>query len=148
MRVSDCLAALKKSNLSVNISGFTAKEAGEAFCTACRYDKSFDGQNISKELIGKMLSSTWPSVSKSVLGGIQHIVSVDNGANYAELWYKGGSWYTLTGADLKKSHDWDSFGMVTGITKGMGINEAMPRFLEAVFGPLTAKAEVPCPCGK
>lgn len=144
-RVNDCLAALKKSNLEVVMKGFTSKEAGEAFCTACRYDKSFDG-NITKELIGKMLTAQWPTVSKSVLGGIDHVISVDNGANYAELWYKGGNWYTLTGADLKKSKDWDSFGMVTGITKGMGINEAMPRFLEAVFGPLT-KSEKPCPCG-
>lgn len=147
MRVNDCLASLKKSNLEVQIPGFTAKEAGEAFCNACRYDKSFDG-NISKELIGKMLSPMWPSVAKSVLGGIQHVISVDNGASYAELWYKGGNWYTLTGADLKKSQDWDSFSMVRGITKGMSMNDAVPRFLEALFGPLTAKAEVPCPCGK
>ena len=145
--VSECLAALKKSNLSVTIPGFTAKEAGEAFCTVCRYDKSFDG-NITKDLIQKTLTTRWPSISKSVLGGIQHIVAVDNGANYAELWAKGGNWYAVTGAELAKGDTKLQYFAISGVTKGMPLQEVAPRFVEAVFGPLNLSKSAPCPCNQ
>src|SRR6476659_5216173 len=126
MKTSECSEALRKSNLSVEITGFTKAESEAAFCTVCRYDKSFNG-DITKGLIGTILSTAYPSVSKSVLGGISHVVSVDNGAYYAELWYKGGSWYAVTGAELKKATTKVEYYEIPGITKGMSLPDAAVR---------------------
>lgn len=145
MKISQCQEALKKSNISVEIPGFTKAETAEAFCTVCRYDKSFDG-NITKSLIQRTLTTAFPSVSKSVLGGIQHVVSVDNGAYYAELWYKGGSWYAVTGAELKKSTSKVEYYEIQGITKGMSLPDATIRFAEAIFGPSSVVKAAPCNC--
>lgn len=145
--MNECQKSLQKSNITVEIPGFTAKEASDAFCLVCSYDKSYDPKaGVSKELVGKALGSRWPGLTKSVLGGIQHVISVDNAAAYAELWYKGGNWYAVTGADLKKSLGLSGgFYQIAGITKGMKLEKALPIFIETFFGKMTSKA-APCPC--
>lgn len=143
--MDECQEALRKSNLNVEIFGFTKSEAAEAFCTVCRYDKSYDG-NINKALIQRTLTTAFPSVAKSVLGGITHCISVDNGAYYAELWHKGGSWYAVTGADLKKSAPKVEYYEIEGITKGMSLADASIRFAEAIFGPSNVVKAAPCNC--
>jgi len=69
--------------------------------------------------------SVWPRLNKAAEGGIQHLVSVDNGAYYAELWGRGGSYYAVTGAGVYQ---------MPGLAKGAKLEEALDVFLEKVVG--------------
>lgn len=69
--------------------------------------------------------SVWPRLSKAAEGGIQHVVSADNGAYYAELWGRDGSYYAVTGAGIYQ---------MPGLEKGAKLEEALDVFLEKVVG--------------
>ncbi len=146
MNRKELLQALQKSNLAVQIPGFSQAEATEAFYHI--YNLSGDAVDLKTSLT-KALSSKWPGLEKSVLGGIQHVISADNGAYYAELWNKGGSWYAVTGAELQKAYDLDgAFYAIKGITKSMKLSDVVPRFLDTFgFNDMKlSKGEVAKPC--
>jgi len=70
--------------------------------------------------------SVWPRLDKAAEGGIQHFVSADNGAYYAELWGRDdGSYYAVTGAGIYQ---------MPGLAKGAKLEEALDVFLEKVVG--------------
>jgi len=69
--------------------------------------------------------TVWPRLSKAAEGGIQHLVSADNGAYYAELWGRDGSYYAVTGAGIYQ---------MPGLEKGAKLEEALDVFLEKVVG--------------
>ena len=59
---------------------------------------------------------------KGAVGGLEHVVSVDNGAYYMELWRSGeneGNYYATTGAAIKP---------LPGLAKGARLDEALDRF--------------------
>lgn len=70
------------------------------------------------------IESAWPRLDKAAEGGIQHIVSADNGAYYAELWGRDdGSYYAVTGAGIYQ---------MPGLAKSAKLEEALDVFLEKV----------------
>ena len=70
------------------------------------------------------IESAWPRLDKAAEGGIQHLVSADNGAYYAELWGRDdGSYYAVTGAGVYQ---------MPGLAKGAKLEEALDVFLEKV----------------
>lgn len=146
--MATCSDTVQKTN--VVITGFSKAESAEAICNAYRYNKAAD-RPLTSALLGEItrsvLSDKFGDLNKSVLGGMQHVVSVDNAAGYAELWYKGGSWYAVTDAALSKALTGKATEMiweVPGIVKGMKLDEASVRFMEAVFGP--ANVQKGCGC--
>jgi hypothetical protein len=73
---------------------------------------------------GSAFTPRWGNIGKAVRGGIQHVVSADSGAYYAELWSSGvgkdANWYAVTGAGIHE---------VEGIKKGMPLSDALRIFL-------------------
>lgn len=84
------------------------------------------------DYLTEITTSAWPTISKAVSGGLEHVISVDNGANYAELFHRGGSWYAVTGA-LRKSGEleWNDISAMQGVSKNMSITEVVPIFLKS-----------------
>lgn len=154
MSVKDWTKALFNNNLSLSIPGFTTKETSEAFGLMADYLYKADdiSANGLKELVTKTLTTDFSGIEKSVLGGIQHVISADNGAYGAELWTKGGSWYAVTGASLAKATGVEAgIHQIPGISKGMRLTEAVPVFMETLFGEVRLSKggeKAPCPCGK
>jgi len=130
------------SRPDLQIPGFTPAESefvlGFVYNAVMPIAKSFGVE--SDEILSGMRQTEFPQLSKSVFGGLQHVVSVDNAANYVELWRQGGNWYAVTGA-IQKSQvaDWDSINLIPGVSKGMRISEVMPLFL---------KSSLDCKCNK
>jgi len=117
------------------IPGFTEKESSIVFDQI----RQING-NLAKSVgmteqqwAGEIRTSAWPTISKAVSGGLQHVISVDNGANYAELWHRAGNWYAVTGAIEKSGDvgDWQFIDAIGGVNKGMSITEVVPLFLKA-----------------
>lgn len=151
MSVKEWQKALQSNQLSLSIPGFTNKETSEAFGLMADYLYKADdiSANDLKALVTKTLTTNYSGLEKSVLGGIQHVIAVDNGSYNAELWYKGGNWYAVTGAALQKATGVESgVHMIPGITKGMSITKAVPVFMETLFGDFQLKKgdEKPCNC--
>lgn len=149
----NCVDALVKSGSFPEVPGFSKSESAAAVCGACRYSKGYDERvGPTPAAIAKARTTQWPNLSKSVMGGLQHMVSVDNAAGYAELWFQGGSWYAVTDAKLSRAFDSGATKSgiyeVAGITKGMRAGEATTRFLEATFGPLRLAKSGGCGCGR
>lgn len=147
--MSTCTDRLQRAG--VEISGFNKADVATAVCAASRYCKSYaPGSTDIRPLLKTILGSQFGDrLSKAVTGGLQHVISVDNAAGYAELWYKGGSWYAVTGASLDKSTSQVEKGgiyEIAGVTKGMPLAEASVRFLEAVYGP--SRFDKGCGCGR
>ena len=130
MRLSKCTAAL----VGVGITGKAGRTAGEtasAVCLAAQVHVDYDkAVGVTPELVGKIFSTRWAGLVKSVEGGISHFVSVDNGGYYAELWSKGENWYAVTGAkeDKQQGGIWE----IPGVVQGMGARDVVPLFLMAV----------------
>lgn len=109
----------------------TLSKAGAAYVLH-QVARATPGGRVSKALAvgdvvtayGSAFTPRWSRIGKAVRGGIQHVVSADNGAYYAELWSSGvgkdANWYAVTGAGIHE---------VEGITKGMPLSEALSRFL-------------------
>ncbi len=70
----------------------------------------------------------YPHLYKGAVGGIEHVISVDNGAYYMEMWRDGSeTYYATTGAAIKP---------LPGLAKGARLDEALDRFFH-----LMAKVE-------
>lgn len=144
------ISDIVKGDQSLVAPGFSPQETATAIAKAVEY--SVAGQDLA-DSVRKARTTRWPNLSKAVEGGMQHIISVDNAAGYAELWHKGGSWYAVTGAELsgqaiRKSEDGGHGGIyqIPKVTKGMDIGYAASRFASAVFGPIPLK-KGGCNCG-
>ena len=92
------------------------------------------------EAVMQLRRTRWPEYIAGEGMGLRHFISVDNGANYWELWHEGGNWYAVTGADrdgraLYKAEGQPMSQPVAGVIKGMGIDEVLPRFLRTYAGP-------------
>ena len=62
----------------------------------------------------------YPHLYKGAVGGIEHVISVDNGAYYMEMWRDGSeTYYATTGAAIKP---------LPGLAKGARLDEALDRF--------------------
>ncbi|KKL86280.1 hypothetical protein LCGC14_1946330 [marine sediment metagenome] len=62
----------------------------------------------------------YPHLYKGAVGGLEHVVSVDNGAYYMEMWRDGSeTYYATTGAAIKP---------LPGLAKGARLDEALDRF--------------------
>lgn len=125
------------SRTDLQIPGFTMEES--TFAIKSAYDAMAPMAKSlkfpSEELLKNIRTSEWPTLSKSVVGGLQHVISVENGANYMELWRQGGNWYAVTGAgqlDKGEIGDWKDINFISGVTKGMSIREVVPLFLKAM----------------
>lgn len=144
-----CLAFLK-SRSDLSIPGYTLVESARAICRSIDY---LDQNHAIDKAVEIVRTSHWPGLNKAVEGGMQHVISVDNAASYAELWSKGGNWYAVTGAtmpgdtSLKKAKG-NAIYEVPGLTKGMGLEEASARFLNKLFGAPAAKKAGCAPCGR
>ena len=140
----ECLEVLK-AEPRLQVPGFTLRETAQAICRALDFMPA--GSKIDQAVMAAR-TTVWPDVAKAGPGGLQHVVSVDNGANYAELWYKGGNWYAVTGAvDPKVSKaiqpgrilvppmtdKWGGIYEIPSLFCGDGINRAVGEFLTAVF---------------
>ena len=67
-----------------------------------------------------------PWLYKGAVGGLEHVISADNGGAYIELWRDGtGSYYATTGAKITQ---------MPGLAKGAKLDEALDKFFA-----LTAK---------
>lgn len=146
------IAQLVKNNPSLVVPGFSQQETVGALVKAVDYLAAAPQGLV--EALKKARSTRWPDLSKAVDGGMQHVISVDNAAGYAELWHKGGNWYAVTGAELpgpslKKavtSNEPGGIYQIPKITKGMDIGHATSRFASALFGPIPLK-KGGCNCG-
>jgi hypothetical protein len=123
MNVNKCVELLKAASLD-EAPGRTLNETATSLCLAAQVHKAAAG-GLTPEALLDMQTSRWPSLNKAIDGGFQHLISVDNGAVYAELWSKGDSWYAVTDAGIN---------LAAGIRKGMDARDATPLFLKAVFG--------------
>lgn len=149
--MSNCNDLLKSMpEVLSNDAGFSMSEMARTLCRAVAYSPD----TSSPQTFAKARASFWPDISKSIEGGAQHVFSADNGSIYAELWYKGGSWYAMTGADpngdpsFKKSDPWAPYE-IKGVYKGMALEEASARFLSTVFTSRLVKAPAGgCGCNK
>lgn len=130
----DC-GPLLEAHPDLSLPGFTKRESADALCAAANVANP--DRPLTPRLARAMRTTRWPGLSKAVVGGITHLVSVDNAANYAELWYRGGSYYAVTGAELVRSADGgvqSGIYQIGGVTRGAPLTKAMPAFLEAAFG--------------
>jgi hypothetical protein len=91
---------------------------------AASMHKSAVENGLTAEVLLELRTSRFPMLTKTVEGGFKHMISVDSGAVYAELWSKGDNWYAVTDAAIN---------LVKGIRKGMDARDAVPLFLKAVF---------------
>lgn len=146
------IASIIKGSQSLVIPGFSQQETASAVLRAIEYTAGQAGSSLA-EAVRKARSTRWPDLTKAVEGGMQHVISVDNAAGYAELWHSGGSWYAVTGAELsgealRKSEDGGRGGIyqIPKVTKGMDIGRASIRFASALFGPIPLK-KGGCNCG-
>lgn len=145
--MSNCAVNLAKAGLS--LADFDKSDSSYAACRAAAYCAGYSPENAEAVVHQVVMKSRFGDrLEKAVQGGLRHVLSVDNAANYAELWYKGGSWYAVTGATKDENGETVKKGgiyEIAGISKGMPLREASSRFLEAVFGPMgVAKG---CGCG-
>lgn len=145
------ISDIVKGDQSLVAPGFSPQETISAVTKALEYSGA--GEDLAAS-VRKARTTRWPDLSKAVDGGMEHIISVDNAAGYAELWHKGGSWYAVTGAELpgvtvNKSVDGKGHGgiyQIPKVTKGMEIGYAASRFASALFGPIPLK-KGGCNCG-
>lgn len=134
----------------VKIPGLSRSESASLVCRALDY---YDPSVPLEKAVREIRRTAWPDIERSVSGGLQHYISVDNGASYAELWGRGGSWYAVTGAPspsgetFMKSARWDGIYEIPGVFKGMPAEEAAARFLDRLFSPPLARGHGGCNCG-
>jgi hypothetical protein len=72
-------------------------------------------------------TTRFPTLYKGAVGGLEHVISVDNGGAYFELWREGENWYATTGAAIKE---------LPGLMKGAKLDEALDQFFK-----LTSKVQ-------
>lgn len=132
--LNKCVDALKSIGVTSK-AGRTEQETVTAVCLAAKAHVDYDESvGITPTIVGKMFSTRWSRLNKSVEGGITHFLSVDNGAAYAELWSRGENWYSVTGATRDKEDKRQDGGVweIPGVVRGMGAQDAVPLFLDAL----------------
>ena len=153
----NCLSLLK-ADPGLSIPGFSIGESARTICRAMDYSST---SGSLQDRVSSSRRSMWPTLGKAVEGGLQHVISVDNAAGYAELWAKGGNWYAVTGAALPTDEKVTKSSngvplMKTGspsiyevptLYKGMDLEEASARFLKSIFASPTANSSDCKPCG-
>ncbi|KKL73469.1 hypothetical protein LCGC14_2074640, partial [marine sediment metagenome] len=93
-------------------------------------DKTREWSDRFGSILRASAKTQYPHLYKGAVGGIEHVISVDNGAYYMELWRSGendGNYYATTGAAIKP---------LPGLAKGARLDEALDRFFH-----LMAKVE-------
>ena len=123
MNINKCTELLEAAGTEP-LPGRTPDESSAALCMAASVHQSALKNGLTPEVLLELRTSRFSKLSKTVEGGFKHMISVDNGALYAELWSKGDSWYAVTDAAIS---------LVAGIHKGMDARDAVPQFLKAVF---------------
>ena len=131
--LNKCIDALRSIGVTSK-AGRTEEETVAAVCLAAKSHADYDESvGITPTIIGKMFSTRWAGLNKSIEGGITHFLSVDNAAAYAELWSRGENWYAVTGA-TKDKEDKGQGGVwqIPGVIKGMVAQDVVPLFLTAL----------------
>ncbi len=91
-------------------------------------DKTKDWSDRFGSVLRASAETQYPHLYKGAVGGIEHVISVDNGAYYMEMWRDGSdNYYATTGAAIKP---------LPGLAKGARLDEALDRFFH-----LMAKVE-------
>jgi hypothetical protein len=85
-------------------------------------DKTREWSDRYGHILKASAQTQFPWLYKGAVGGIEHVISVDNGAYHMELWRSGeneGNYYATTGAAIKP---------LPGLAKGARLDEALDRF--------------------
>lgn len=83
-------------------------------------DKTREWSNRFGSVLKASAKTQYPQLYKGAVGGIEHVISVDNGAFYMEMWRDGkDNYYATTGAAIKP---------LPGLAKGARLDEALDRF--------------------
>ncbi len=83
-------------------------------------DKTKEWSERFGHLLKASPTTRFSHLYKGAVGGLEHVVSVDNGGSYMELWRTGESeYYATTGAAIKP---------LPGLAKGARLDEALDRF--------------------
>lgn len=91
-------------------------------------DKAAEWSERYGNILRASAETQFPHLYKGAVGGMEHVISVDNGGNYLELWRQGDEgYYATTGAFIKP---------LPGLAKGARLDEALDRFFH-----LMAKVE-------
>lgn len=148
MSINKCVDALRSVGITGK-AGRTDQETATAVCLAASYDVDYNpATGVTPTLVGKMLTSKMSDLSKAVQGGINHFLSVDNGAYHAELWSQGDNWYAATMASKSQR---DGIWLIPGVIKGMPVQDVVPVFVKALskgaLGGADVKKSGGCGCG-
>lgn len=97
-------------------------------------EKALDWALRYGDVLSVSPSTKFPNMAiKGAVGGIEHVISVDNGAYYMELWRDGsGSYYVTTGAKVVQ---------MPGLAKGARLDDALDRFFRLMAKKARAGAQ-------
>ncbi len=135
-------AAISSGRLSEAATSYGQERIARAMCAAAKF---LNRSAEDARTFDALRKSRWPHAAEHVEGGLEHVVSVDNGASYAELWARGdGNWYVLTEPvpttavrkDAVERVLGASIWEIPGVYKGMDLDRVMPRFLARSFGSI------------
>ena len=83
-------------------------------------DKTREWSDRFGSVLRASAQTQYPHLYKGAVGGIEHVISIDNGAFYMEMWRDGSeTYYATTGAAIKP---------LPGLAKGARLDEALDRF--------------------
>lgn len=83
-------------------------------------DKTKEWSERFGQILKASAATQFPHLYKGAVGGLEHVISVDNGGSYMEMWRDGGDqYYATTGAAIKP---------LPGLAKGARLDEALDRF--------------------
>lgn len=83
-------------------------------------DKTKEWSERFGHVLRASAETQFPHLYKGAVGGLEHVISVDNGGSYMEMWRDGGDqYYATTGAAIKP---------LPGLAKGARLDEALDRF--------------------
>jgi len=130
--LNSCIEKVRGLPNYASAPGFPEQDYASALCFAIMADDSYNPEvGITANMLAKVQTSRWPYVGKAVFGGMKHLVSVDNGGNYAELWHSGENWYAVTGRENKV---WgEGIHQVEGIRRGATAHRATITFIRRAF---------------
>ncbi|KKM25373.1 hypothetical protein LCGC14_1595530, partial [marine sediment metagenome] len=83
-------------------------------------DKTREWSDRFGSVLRASAKTQYAHLYKGAVGGIEHVISVDNGSYYMEMWRDGSeTYYATTGAAIKP---------LPGLAKGARLDEALDRF--------------------
>lgn len=98
-------------------------------------DKSREWSERFGSTLRASAETQYPHLYKGAVGGIEHVISVDNGAYYMEMWRDSGDqYYATTGAAIKP---------LPGLAKGARLDEALDRFFTLMADAAVEKGKRP-----